>query len=123
LGSGEPGDVLVVVHVEPHPVFRREGNDIHSVLPVTPGEALAGAKVAVETVSGTVKLAVPKGSNTGSILRLRGKGVATKGGNGDHLVELRISLPTKPDDDFIQSVVEWEAKHPYNPRMKQGAQS
>ncbi len=122
-GAGEPGDVLVVVHVEPHPVFRRDGNDIHSVLPVTPGEALAGAKVTVETVSGTVKLAVPKGSNTGSILRLRGKGAPSKGGNGDHLVELRISLPTTPDDDFIQTVVEWEAKHPYNPRISQGAQS
>ena len=122
-GTGKPGDVLVVVEVRPHALFRREGNDIHSVLPVTPGEALAGAKVAVETVSGTVNLAVPKGSNTGSVLRLRGKGVPAKTGAGDHLVELRIKLPTMPDDDFIRTVVEWEAEHPYNPRTSQGGQS
>ena len=123
LAGAEPGDVLVAVHVKPHPVFRRDGTDIRSTLPVTLAEAMAGKKVAVETVTGTVNLAVPKGSNTGTILRLRGKGVPSKGGNGDHLVELQVCLPASPDEDFIRSVVEWEAKHPYDPRKELGAQS
>lgn len=123
LGGAEPGDVLVVVHVKHHPVFRRDGPDIRSTLPVTLAEAMAGKKVAVETVTGTVNLAVPKGSNTGTILRLRGKGVPTNGSNGDHLVELQVSLPTTADEEFVQYIVEWEAKHPYDPRKGLGAQS
>jgi DnaJ-class molecular chaperone len=123
LNGGEPGDVLVEVHIEPHPLFRREGNDLFSTLPVTLGEALAGAKVPVETVSGTVNLTVPKGSNTGARLRLRGKGAPYKGGVGDHFVELKVVLPTQPDDAFVQAIVDWELQHPYDPRIQQGAQS
>ena len=123
LGGGDPGDVLVVTHVRPHPVFHRDGNDIRSILPVTIAEALGGAKMVVETVSGSVSLAVPKGSNTGTVLRLRGKGVSSKAGTGDHLVELRVVLPSSADDAFIGSVVEWESKHPYDPRKNLGAHS
>lgn len=121
-GGGEPGDAMVEIHVKPHPSFRREGNNIHSVLPVTVGEALAGAKVRVETVSGAVEVAVPKGSNTGRVLRLRGKGVPSTEGNGDQLVELRVVLPDHPDDELVRFVTEWEVKHPYDPRKNQGAQ-
>ena len=123
IGGAEPGDVMVEIHVKPHPLFRREGNDIHSSLPVTLGEALGGAKVLVETVTGTVNLAVPRGSNTGTTLRLRGKGVASKSGAGDHFVELLVILPEQPDEELIRSVVDWEAKHPYNPRQGKGAAS
>ena len=84
---------------------------------------MAGAKLPVATVWGPVQLAIPKGSNAGTILRMRGKGVASKGGHGDHLVELQVVLPDQPDDAFVQSVVEWEAKHPYDPRKQQEAQS
>ena len=88
---------------------------------MTIGEALAGARLSVETVTGTVMLKVPKGSNTGTVLRLRGKGVpsvgaAGKTGAGDHLLELQVMLPPSPDDAFIQSVMAWEAAHPYDPR-------
>ena len=121
--GGEAGDALVQIHVEPHPLFRREGNDIYLTLPVTLGEAPAGAKVPVETVSGTVSLTIPKGSNTGAKLRLRGKGAPFAGGTGDQFVEIKIVLPTQPDDAFVQSVVDWETKHPYDPRSGQGAQS
>lgn len=121
--GAEPGDVLVEIQTKPHPLFRREGNDIHSILPITLGEALGGAKVAVETVSGTVNLAVPRGSNTGSKLRLRGKGVPSKSGTGDHFVELRVILPDLPDDELIRSVVDWETTHPYEPRKGMGAAS
>lgn len=77
------------IHVRPHSIFHREGNNIRSTLPVTPGEVLAGAKVRVATVSGAVEVALPKGSNTGRILRLRGKGVPSPAAKGDHLVELQ----------------------------------
>ena len=123
VGGADPGDVLVAIHVKPHAIFSRDGDTIRSTLPVTPGEALAGAKLTIATASGTVTLAVPKGSNTGTMLRLRGKGVPSKNGNGDHVVELRIILPASPDDEFIQSIVAWEAKHPYDPRKGLGAQS
>ena len=122
-GGAAPGDVLVEIHVKPHPIFRREGNNIRSMLPVTAGEAMAGAKVHIATVSGPVQLAVPKNSNTGTILRLSGKGVASKGGTGDHLVELKVMLPDRPDDELVRSITEWEAKHPYDPRKMQEAQS
>lgn len=123
VGIAEPGDALVEIHVRPHPIFHREGSTIRSRLPVTPGEALAGAKVRVATVSGPVDLAVPKGSNTGTILRLRGKGVPSSGGKGDHLVELQVILPDRPDDELVRCVSEWEAKHPYDPRKGQEARS
>ena len=87
---------------------------------VTIGEAMAGAKVQVETLTGPVQLVVPKGSNTGTILRLRGKGVPSKGVTGDHLIELQVFLRDQPDDVLVQSITEWEAKHAYNPRKKQG---
>ena len=122
-GGAESGDVLVAVHVVPHPSFSRDGNNILSTLSVTLAEAFAGAKLALETVSGTVSLAVPKGSNTGTMLRLRGKGVPSKNGNGDHLVELKVILPAAPDDEFVRLVVEWETKHPYDPRSAPGAQT
>jgi DnaJ-class molecular chaperone len=126
-GQGQPGtkgapagDVLVEIHVAPHPVFTREGDTIRSVLPVTAGEALAGAKLPVDTVWGPVQLSVPKGSNTGTILRLRGKGITSKSGSGDHLVQLQVMLPSHPDAELVQAVKDWEAKHPYNPRAGKG---
>jgi DnaJ-class molecular chaperone len=117
LGGGEAGDVLVEVHVVPHPDFRRDGSTIRSTLPVTIAEALNGAKLPVPTVSGTVQLSVPKASNTGTVLRLRGKGVPSPKGNGDHLVELRVVLPETPDDELLQFITGWESKHPYDPRQ------
>lgn len=119
-GGGEPGDVLVEIHVNSHPLFTRDGNDIRSVLPVTLGEALAGAKVQADTVAGAVQLTIPKGSNTGTTLRLRGKGVKSKASHGDHFVQLQVMLPEHPGDDLIKAVAEWEAKHPNNPRATDG---
>ncbi len=115
-GGEKPGDALVEIHVEPHPLFQRNGNDILSILAITLGEALAGAKVPAETVTGTINVTVPKGSNTGTKLRLRGKGVVARDAKGDHFVELKVVLPDKPDDAFVKSVKEWESMHPYDPR-------
>ncbi len=121
--GAEPGDVLVEVHVRPHPTFRRDGLTIQSTLPVTLGQALGGGKRDVETVSGTVSVTIPKGSQTGTRLRLRGKGVPAKAGAGDHVIELRVVLPDASDDELVRAVVDWEAKHPYDPSKKMGASS
>jgi DnaJ-class molecular chaperone len=125
LGGGPPGDALIEVAVRPHPMFRREGNDIKSVVPITLKEALAGGTVRVATITGPVALKIPKGSNSGRILRLRGKGAPDPQSlrRGDHLVELRVMLPDKPDAEFEGLVAKWEAKHPYDPRQSTGERS
>lgn len=122
LNGGPPGDALIEVEIRPHPVFRREGTTIHSVLPITLNEAIAGASVRVDTVSGPVDLKIPQGSSSGRVMRLRGKGVpdGRGGGRGDHLVELRIALPQSPDPELAQLIAEWEARHPYDPRQRMG---
>ena len=70
-----PGDALIEVHIEPHPFFRREVDDIHVELPVSLAEAVLGARVSVPTVTGPVTMTIPAGSDTGTRLRLRGKGI------------------------------------------------
>ena len=117
-GDGEHGDALVTVNVRDHPVFTRDGDTIRSRLDITLSEALSGAKVRVETVSGEVNVSVPRNANSGDTLRLRGKGAPVRGTakRGDHLVELRIRLPAAADDELRALVAEWEARHPYNPR-------
>jgi DnaJ-class molecular chaperone len=122
LGGGPQGDALITISVRPHPTFRREGNDIKSVLPVTLNEALSGGTVPVDTVTGPVSLRVPKHSNSGRVLRLRGKGVQGRT-KGDHLVELQVSMPPHPDAELERAVSEWERLHPYNPRTEGSARS
>jgi DnaJ-class molecular chaperone len=120
IGGGSAGDALITVSVRPHPVFRREGNDIKSIIPITLSEALSGGPVQVETITGPVSLKIPKHSNTGRVLRLRGKGVqgAVK---GDHLAELQVVMPPHPDARLADFIAEWEREHPYNPRQGGGA--
>ena len=94
-----PGDALIEVEVQPHPLFRRDGRDIHLDLPVTVAEAVLGGRVTVPTVSGPVSMSVPPGSGTGARLRLRGRGVPAAGDApaGDAYATLRIMLaPSDP---------------------------
>jgi DnaJ-class molecular chaperone len=123
LGGGPPGDALIEITVRPHPVFRWEGNDIKSVVLITLKEALAGGTARVESVTGPVDVKIPKGSNSGRILRLRGKGAPDPQSSrrGDHLVEIRVVLPDKQDAELERFITEWEAKHPYDPRKTTGA--
>jgi DnaJ-class molecular chaperone len=116
--GGAAGDVLIEVKVADHPTFKRQGRDIHVDLPVSLSEAVLGAKVDVPTISGSVTLTVPKGSNTGTTLRLRGKGVPAgkTEAAGDQYVTLKIMLPKTPDSDLEAWARTWAAKHPYNPR-------
>ena len=118
MGGAEPGDALVEISIAPHPVFTREGNDIVVEVPISFDEAVLGGKVEVPTPTGRVAVAVPAGANTGQILRLKGKGVKTKGGTGDQLVKLSVVLPDRVDDDLKALAEEWRAKHSYDPRRK-----
>ena len=93
-GQGrEGGDLVLRVHVNPHPFFQREGDDLRLVLPITVGEAFHGAKVQVPTPNGPVTLRIPKQARAGSKLRLRGKGVRRGEHVGDLIAELQIVLP------------------------------
>jgi DnaJ-class molecular chaperone len=120
IGGGPAGDALIALHVLPHPVFRREGNDIKSVAPITLSEALSGGTVQVDAITGPVSLKIPKHSNSGRVLRLRGKGVQGRV-KGDHLIELQIMMPPHPDAALEEFVANWEREHPYNPRRGGGA--
>ncbi len=122
IGGGPPGDALVEVHVRPHKLFRREGDDIHIELPITPAEAVRGARIEVPTTSGAVTMSVPKGANSGTRLRLKGKGVAAgkAGKRGDQYVTLKVVLPEKPDDELAALLERWESEHPFNPRAGLG---
>ncbi|MBI5165004.1 MAG: J domain-containing protein [Magnetospirillum sp.] len=117
--GGEDGDAFVDIAVEPHPFFVRRDLDVLLDLPVSVQEAMLGGKVTVPTVDGKVSLTVPAGSNTGSVLRLKGKGVAGKDGRGDQLVTLKVMLPDD-DADLKKFVDKWGPKHGYDPRAKAG---
>lgn len=121
IGEGEPGDALVEISVKPHPLFRRDGNDILVDLPITLDEAVLGGKVEVPTVTGRVSMTVPAGTDSGDVLRLRGKGVETAGGaKGDQRVALTIVLPETIDEDLTSFMETWRKTHSYDPRAKLG---
>lgn len=117
-GTGILGDAYVEVKVRPHPVFTRKGSDIHMELPVTLAEAVLGGRVTVPTVSGPVVVTVPRGSNSGSVLRLRGKGVTDPSTKavGDQLMTLKIMLPPTRDPELEQFIQAWARHHHYDPR-------
>ncbi|MEA2950156.1 MAG: hypothetical protein QOI40_5486 [Alphaproteobacteria bacterium] len=115
-GEGEAGDALVEITVNPHRFFVRHGDDIHLELPVTVSEAVLGARVRAPTPTGPVTLTVPKGSNTGTILRLKGKGVPRRGGHGDELVKLKVMLPTEPNPELEAFLSSWTPGTSYDPR-------
>ena len=119
LGQGKPGDALVEIQVRPHRFFRRDGDDIHLELPITLSEAVLGGQVPVPTPTGAVMMRVPKHSNTGAVLRLRGKGAPRHGGgHGDELVTLKVMLPDKPDAELESFVSGWVGGRSYDPRRE-----
>ena len=108
-GDGQPGDALIEISVKPHPYFTRKGDDIYLDLPISLKEAVLGAKIKVPTPDGAVTVAVPKWSNSGRVLRLRGRGVPrSDGGKGDEYVTLKLMLPQKPDPKLEAFVAEWQ---------------
>ncbi len=122
LGGAPAGDALITIQVPPHKIFRREGKDIHITLPVTLDEAVLGAKVEVPTIDGRVSVTVPEGSNTGTRLRLKGKGIPGKAGGdrGNQYVHIEVVLPDKPDDELKSFLEIWSKRHRYDVRKKVG---
>jgi DnaJ-class molecular chaperone len=119
-GGGPAGDALIEIKVESHPFFVRQGDDITITVPVTLGEAVGGAKITVPTVDGKVALTIPPGANSGTTLRLKGKGIGAAGARGDQLVSLKVMLPDRADDELAEFLKKWESKHPYDVRKKEG---
>jgi len=115
--GGPSGDLVLTVHVTPHPHFRREGEDLHIDLPVTLAEAYHGAKVRVPTVDGSVTLKVPERTQSGSVVRLRGKGVAKKGRpTGDLFVHFLIQIPKEAGEEIGRLVDQIAAFQKDDPR-------
>ncbi|MCV7627446.1 J domain-containing protein [Micrococcus luteus] len=103
-GKGSPGaagrgDLLVTVHVREHEFFHRDGDDLRITVPITFPEAALGATIEVPTLERPVKVKVPAGSQSGRVLRLKGRGVERGTTTGDLLVELHVTVPTELDDD------------------------
>jgi DnaJ-class molecular chaperone len=117
LGGGPSGDLLVEISVGDHPHFERRGDDIHLDLPISLREAVLGGKVEAPTPAGAVMVNVPQGANTGTVLRLRGRGVKKADGtSGDAFVTLQVVLPDPPDPALRAFVEDWESGKLYNPR-------
>ncbi len=100
LRGGPPGDLYIALQVAPHPLFRREGDDLHLVVPISIDEAALGARIEVPSPDGEAKVRVPPGTQSGQRFRLRERGVAAvRGGRrGDLVVEVRLMLPTLLDE-------------------------
>src|ERR1700722_13641854 len=93
LHGGPPGDLYIVMRVEPHPFFERRGDDLFTVVPITVPEASLGAKVEVPTIDGRAQVRIPPGTNSGKKLRLREKGAPSarhSGKRGDQIVEVQV---------------------------------
>lgn len=119
-GEGPPGDAYVELSVSSHPYFERKGDDILLELPITLKEAVLGGKVKAPTPTGAVMVTVPKGANTGTVLRLKGKGAPKSGGHGDELVRLKVVMPAEPDEALEKFVESWEPGADYDPRKDMG---
>ena len=117
--GGPAGDLYVIIRTEDHPVFRRDGDDIQIVVPVTATEAALGSKIEVPTIDGRALLKVPPGTQSGQKLRLREKGVpsATREGvRGDEIVEIKVTVPMPRDEKTKELLRELAKLNPEDPR-------
>jgi molecular chaperone DnaJ len=100
VAGGPPGDLYVVMTLKSHPLFEREGPDIHCQVPVQFVQAALGSKIEVPTVEGVVDLQVPPGTQSGKVISLKGKGLPTlrSSTRGDQLVHIFVETPTRLTD-------------------------
>lgn len=119
-GGAAAGDAFVEVLVADHPLFKRDGFDISIDCPITLPEAVLGATVTVPTIDGKVALKLPKDSNTGTQLRLKGKGILNPKTNqhGDQYVRFTVILPEQADQELRDAIERWSKKHSYEVRGK-----
>lgn len=121
-GGSPPGDLYLDVKVRPHPLYRRQGDDLYLDLPVTVTEAALGTEVEVPTLSGRTRIKVPAGSQSGQLLRLRGKGMPhlKQGGHGDLLARIKVVTPTQLSDRERELLEELKSLRNDNPRSHLG---
>jgi DnaJ-class molecular chaperone len=118
-GRSGPGDALIELVLRPHPIYRRDGDNLSMDLPISVPDAVLGGKVEAPTPDGPVTLSIPAGSNSGSTLRLKGKGmVGPVGRRGDLMARLIVTLPDKPDAELTRFAEQWRAERAYVPRRK-----
>jgi molecular chaperone DnaJ len=117
-GAGPCGDLMVTVQVLPHPLFRREGDDLYLQVPVAIHEAALGAKIDIPTLEGAARLRVPPGTQSGHRFRLRERGVVSlrDGHRGDLIVEIRIVLPALLDERSKELLREFARVNPEDVR-------
>ncbi len=117
--GGPAGDLILVIHVDDHPLIKRSGKNLELTLPVTLREATLGAKIEVPTPKGTLAVTIPAGSSGGRRLRLKGQGVDDKQGPaGDLLIQLQIALPGKIEEAAKSWIEQFDELHPLEPRKK-----
>jgi DnaJ-class molecular chaperone len=109
-GGMPAGDLMVTVTVKPHPVFNRDGDDVRMDLPVSLTEILEGGRVEADIPNGTVSLTIPPSSNSGTVLRLKGKGVARPGAPGDLFVRLILGLPEGDNGELKALLATWSRR-------------
>ncbi len=119
-GGGPAGDAYVELHVEPHPFLDRKDDNIHVEVPVTLKEAALGARIEVPTIGGPVTVTVPKGSNTGTTLRLRDRGIRNRksGQRGHQLITLKVVLPAVEEPELVEFLETWRPKTQQDPRKE-----
>jgi DnaJ-class molecular chaperone len=118
-GRAGPGDAFIELAIAPHPIYRREGEVLVMDVPVTVYDAVLGGKAEAPTPDGPVTLTIPKGANTGTRLRLKGRGLTNpKGVRGDLFARLVVTLPEKPDPELDAFAEAWRRERPYAPRRR-----
>jgi DnaJ-class molecular chaperone len=117
-GGAPAGDAFIEITVRHHPQFSRDGQDVLIEIPITLYEAVLGTTITVPTIDGKVALKVPSNSNTGTQLRLKGKGIRNpkSGERGDQYVRLVVSLPRAVDPDLRAQIEKSAKRHPYQVR-------
>src|SRR5271155_4346733 len=121
LRGGAVGDLYVIIRIEPHPLFKREGDDIYITVPVTAFEAALGSKIEVPAIDGRSMLKIPPGTQSGQKLRLREKGVPSatqEGARGDEIVEVKITVPMPRDEKTKELLRELAKLNPEDPRAE-----
>ncbi len=111
LQGGPPGDLFVVIHIEPHEFFEREGDNIYCQIPISFPQAALGTRIEIPTLEGTEPLEIPSGTQSGEVFRLRGGGVKhlRGGGRGDQIIQVVVKTPTrlsKRQKDLLEEFAE-----------------
>lgn len=119
--GGPNGDLWLVIHIAPHPLFDIVGHNLEVVVPLAPWEAALGAKVEVPTLKDSILMTIPAGSQAGQKLRIKGKGLVSKQHTGDLFAVIKIVMPPKPDEN---AAALWQqladAQPTFNPRKDWG---